>query len=199
MLTQPGRLNIHLTLDTQTEAYVSELNRRIRQVTPSDIVFSKTSPMRPHITLAMGYRAPEITESQLLSAIDKTLRRLAKGLAAPLQMRLRRPRLVASGYVLCDVAPTENLLRLRRDILAELSPRWLSRATVGTDPHVSIGYIRRRRVAVVRLLRQPLTRYTSLVITPSFEISHVGPRGSSIDSLAEIALSRGDGSFRSSA
>ena len=92
------RLNIHLALDEHTTQFCQEVNTTIRRITHSAIVFSKSSPMIPHMTLVMG----ELLPSQTVEAVATATTRLAEQMK-PLRFQLDQPHISPFNDKICDL------------------------------------------------------------------------------------------------
>src|SRR5436305_3164780 len=104
------RINIHMALDAQTTQFCLQVNANIRRITHSAIVFSKTSPMIPHITLVMGDLVPSHTFEALTTA-TKTLVQKTK----PLTLTLDQPHIspFKGRFVVCNLQEDAALTDLR--------------------------------------------------------------------------------------
>jgi 2'-5' RNA ligase len=188
------RLKIYLAPDERTEQFCRDVNARIRGITDSAIVFSETSLMIPHITLLMGELAP----TQTFDALTKAVEALVRGVA-PLMLRLSHPYVepLQGRYVECAIQENPALNELRERMSKALLDTYLSeRVARPFVPHLTLAHIDARQDQVRAHLRQvgaiPQTNCARV------EISHVGPRGTSVDRLFAIDLGRVDPSLDSS-
>ena len=81
-----AKLNIHLSLDSQTIEFCHQINFTIRKIVDSPIVFSDSSPMIPHITLVMG----ELISTQTVEKLINEATLLAQDIRL-LKLKLTQP------------------------------------------------------------------------------------------------------------
>ncbi len=124
-------INVHLTVDEHTLAFCREVNRRIREVTASEIVFGAGSRMMPHVTLVMGDLAHPQPRREISRNALNTLTSMTNDLTA-MRLPLARPRPAEdpdgryNGYVISEVEVDDKLSLLQKFRLRE--PYWKGRA-----------------------------------------------------------------------
>ncbi len=186
------RLKIHLAPDEQTVQFCRQVNAQVRSITDSAIVFSETSPMLPHITLAMG----ELLPSQTFAALTTGIQTLAQEVQ-PLTLRLSQPYIepVHGRYILCDIQENSALTALRTRLSERILGTYLttqeSRSFV---PHLTLAHIDAQREQVHASLQ--LVKVISQTICAHIEIAHVGPKGTCIDGLVTCNLAHSLGSAK---
>jgi 2'-5' RNA ligase len=185
------RLKIYLAPDERTEQFCRDVNARIRGITDSAIVFSETSLMIPHITLLMGELAPTQTFDALTSAVEALVRGVA-----PLVLRPSQPYIepLQGRYVVCAVQENPALNELSERMSKALLDTYLSgRGARPFAPHLTLAHIDAQQDRV----RAHLCQVEAIPLTTCarVEISHVGPRGTSVDRLFAIELRRADPSL----
>jgi 2'-5' RNA ligase len=186
------RLKIYLAPDEQTVQFCRHVNAQVRSITETVIVFSETSPMLPHITLAMGELVPSQTFEALTTGIKTLVREVQ-----PLTLRLSQPYIepVQGRYILCDIQENSALTELRKRLSDMILGTYLttqkSRSSV---PHLTLAHIDAQREKVKASLQ--LVQVISQTICAHIELAHVGPRGTCIDRLCTFHLAHPLGSAK---
>ena len=178
------KLNLHFRLDAASDDWARRSNAAVRAVTPSQIDFSETGRMTPHVTMAMGFLA----EGASLQAVQSDLEAFMVGLTetdrridcAVTDVHLD----VTQGrYILLDLAPAAAFLDLRRAVRALLLREHLVVGGSYADtPHVTLAYVENdaEGARAAALASPPPAR----MVLSGLALGQVGSRGAVISTLA---------------
>lgn len=179
------KLNIHLSLDQEAQRFCREVNAGIRSIVESTIIFDENSPMIPHITLVMGELSPSCTLADLSLLTTSISKRYFS-----LKIRFGKPYVEnhKNTYIFMDAEHNHELLELRRDFAERaLGSHLLSSEKYSETPHLTLANIRATEKEAVGAYLQSLQPALEVVCN-AIEISHVGPKGTCIDSIFIIPL-----------
>ena len=178
------KINIHLKVDDAVVAYARSVNAQVRAVTPSIVVFDDTSPMQPHITLAMGYLQDNVSVDDICVAVEM----FAKSMS-PLALSLSAPHVLENGFVFSDVSP-DNVSILKQNMTVLMADKLQDLKHADKGSHLTLGWIEQAFEAVADRLK---TYSNKLACTcRSIEISDAGPKGTCVKSLAVFPLGQHD-------
>lgn len=178
------KLNIHLMVPDVALRYCIEVNKGIRDITDSVIVFDQTSPMIPHVSLLMG----ELDESSSLEEVARLTQNALTGIA-PIRFYVHPPYLenVRNRYVFSDVEGGQPLMELKRALFDLLGGRYLhSQSDYTEQPHLTLGHVEDRRNEVRIYLNTIQAGFT--FVSDTVEISDAGPKGTCVNSLYKYVL-----------
>lgn len=173
------KLNLHLALDSAGISWCENINREIRAISESEIVFGEDSTMIPHVSVVMGTLMAHRTLEELMS--------VAESLAATsrqLQVKGGPPYIetVRGRYVFSDLGVDERLLRLCQEASLYLAGQTLDVQSDYSDvPHVTLAHVTQAQDEVGMLLRKYAQGFTCNTVT--LELSDVGPKGSCVNRL----------------
>jgi 2'-5' RNA ligase len=178
------KLNIHLMVPDVALQYCLQVNKGIRDITDSVIVFDETSPMIPHVSVLMG----ELDENNSLEEVAE-LTQDALSSVAPIKFYVHPPYLenVRNRYVFSDVEGGQPFMELKRRLFSLLGERYLqSQSDYTEQPHLTLGHVEDKRNEVRIYLNTIQAGFT--FVSDTVEISDAGPKGTCINSLYRHVL-----------
>jgi hypothetical protein len=178
------KINLHLTVPEVARDYCVAVNRGIRAITDSVIVFDKDSPMIPHVSLLMG----QVDESTSIEEVA-ALTRGALDAVQPIKVYVHPPYLenVRNRYVFSDLEGGESLLELKQNLFELLGQKYLhSQSDYAEQTHLTLGHVEENRNEVRIYLNTIGAGFT--FVSTSVEISDAGPKGTCINSLYTFSL-----------
>lgn len=181
------KINIHMKVDEVTEEYCQKVNAGVREITDSIIVFGKETSMIPHITISMG----ELNEQKnsiddVVTIVKETISKLS-----PIQFWVHSPYLenVVNQYVFSDVDGGSVFKDLREELTMKLGREHLDNigGSYGEQaPHLTLAHVIEKQQEVRTFLKTIKAEFG--FDSNSIEISDVGPKGTSINSLYVFKL-----------
>lgn len=181
------KINVHMTVDESTLEFCKEINKEIRSITNSTIIYSENSLMVPHMTIVMGKLDENIIS---MDNFFNMVAQLAKNIK-PINFNVYLPYLedVVNKYIFCDVNGGKKFLHLREKFKNEFSNNILHDigGSYGKQPpHLTLGHIEDKQREIRDYLSSIKRQFD--FISDKVEISDVGPKGSCLGSIASITL-----------
>lgn len=181
----PVKINIHIPIRGNLYFECVGLNKKIIEVTKSEVSFSPSSFHIPHMTLYMGFA---INLSNLELTLKKT-EEFANSITR-FEMQISKPYIKKPQYnwIFFDASPADYIINIKHQLKEKvgicLEP--LSWDVVQEKPHITIAYIKQNFTEIEKLLQDWNTNITSYA--EAMEVSFSGARGSCIGSIRTYEL-----------
>ncbi|PIE45352.1 MAG: hypothetical protein CSA45_03145 [Gammaproteobacteria bacterium] len=176
------KINLHLPVFGAINDFVLKSNRRILEITESEINFSPSSFQIPHITLAMGF----IHSIKDYEAICYKISDFANHLPS-LDLTFEQPYIRKPGnkYVFIDVNPANKIIKLKKELNSLIksdfeSVKW---DILNEPPHITIGYINDKQKEIEKEFYQ--TPEVTMTVN-QINLSFTGSRGSVLGIIKEF-------------
>jgi len=181
----PVKVNVHFPCRGNFYFKSIELNKKILEITKSEVSFQASSFHIPHTTLYMGF-------VETFPNLMKTLEIVGEFAKAQkqLEIKLSKPyiKMPQNNWVFYDVMPVETIKLIKSDLREKIGKYMapLSWDVVAETPHITIGYVKSNQDQVNKLLEQEQEGYIGTA--EAVEVSFSGARGTCLGSIRTYEL-----------
>lgn len=176
------KINLHLPVFGVINDFVLKSNKRILEITESEINFSPSSFQIPHITLAMGFIESIKDYENICYKLTDFVEHLPSLNLTFKQPYIKKP---SNKYVFIDVNPANEIIMLKKELNSLIksdfkSVKW---DILNEPPHITIGYINGKQKEIESEFYQ--IPEVSMTVN-QMNLSFTGNRGSVIGTLKEF-------------
>lgn len=177
------KLNIHFTVDDDTERYVRLINKGLNNVAPSAAAYTADAPLTPHITLAMGTLREEIDDNIVIARVhEMTMNFLIQ------KVKIMPPLLEKGrGYVMGAIEGG-TIAKIKNDFTDIMSDLIILNHTHSKAPHITFGQVTNEKEfgAVESFLKLCQNEFNCSCYF--IEVSEATAKGACLESLFKIQL-----------